>query len=426
VLSKEEYELLTRVGPGTPMGELLRRHWAPALLSWELPEPDCPPVRISLLGEPLVAFRDSTGQVGLLAEHCAHRGASLYFGRNEECGLRCVYHGWKYDVHGNCVDMPNEPPESSFKERIHHTAYPCTERAGVIWTYMGPRQLQPGLPELEWNAVPESHLYPIKKIQECNWFQAMEGGVDTSHITFLHSDKDRKTTNAIGAVGRYIRQDGAPRFEVVQTPYGMMIGAKRRAEEDSYYYRITQWLLPWYTMIPPFGTMPLGGHAWVPIDDEHTWSWSVGWHPERPLTQEERADYVAGERFFPELVPGTFHAKANKDNDYLIDRERQRSGTSFTGIKGIAAQDGGIQESEGPIYDRSNEHLGSTDAAIIQMRRRLLAMARDIQEGRDVPAPEPESYRVRSVSLVLPRTVSWPEAARDAVVATPGRLSASA
>src|SRR5437867_4202726 len=197
MLGPEDNALLTQSGPGTPMGGLMRRYWVPFLLSSELPEPDCSPVRVTLLGERLVAYRDTDGRVGLLDVHCAHRGASLFFGRNEESGLRCVYHGWKYDLEGRCIDMPNEAPESnpstplrtSFKEKIHLKAYPCRERGGMVWTYMGPRELMPGLPELEWAVVPEGQSFASKRLQECNWLQAMEGGIDSSHISFLHGGR---------------------------------------------------------------------------------------------------------------------------------------------------------------------------------------------------------------------------------------------
>src|SRR5712692_2506385 len=169
MLTREENELVTRVGPGTPMGQALRCYWLPALLAEEISAPDCPPVRVRLLGEDLVAFRDTEGPGGLLGAHCPHRGASLFFGRNEECGLRCVYHGWKYDVAGRCVDMPSEPEESTFKDRVQITAYPCAERGGVIWTYMGPPDRQPALPELEWALLPERQRYVSKRLQECNW-----------------------------------------------------------------------------------------------------------------------------------------------------------------------------------------------------------------------------------------------------------------
>src|SRR5438067_4559181 len=190
MLSAEDNALLTYSGPGTAMGALMRRYWIPCLLSSELPEADCPPLRTTLLGESLVAFRDSQGRVGLLDEHCAHRGASLFFGRNEECGLRCVYHGWKFDLEGHCVDMPNEPAESNFKHKIQHAAYPCEERGGVIWTYMGPAHKRPALIDLEWMRLPAGHSFISKTYEECNYLQGLEGGVDTSHSSFLHRRKE--------------------------------------------------------------------------------------------------------------------------------------------------------------------------------------------------------------------------------------------
>jgi len=168
MLTREENELLTRTGPGTPMGSLMRRYWVPALFSRELPEPDCPPVQAKLMGERLVAFRDTDGRLGLLGELCPHRTASLFYGRNEECGLRCVYPGWKFDVDGNCVDMPSEPPGRGFQHKIKTTAYPCIERGGVVWTYMGPAELKPEFPSLEWAELPEQHRFVSRHIQECN------------------------------------------------------------------------------------------------------------------------------------------------------------------------------------------------------------------------------------------------------------------
>src|SRR5947209_4356471 len=187
MVSLQENEFLCRVGPGAPMGELFRRFWLPALLPDEIPEPDCPPVRLRLLGEDLVAFRDSNGQVGVVGTHCPHRGASLFFGRNEEEGLRCVYHGWKFDVQGNCVDMPNEPAESNFKQKVHATAYPARDWGGLVWVYMGPKELQAELPQLEWTQVPESHRFVSKWYQETNYMQGYEGDIDSSHSSFLHS-----------------------------------------------------------------------------------------------------------------------------------------------------------------------------------------------------------------------------------------------
>src|ERR671935_2733057 len=250
MLKQEENELVTRVGPGTPMGSLMRQYWVPAMLSSELPTPDGDPVRVLLLGEKLIAFRDTNGKVGLLENNCPHRGASLFFGRNEACGLRCVYHGWKYDVTGQCVEMPNEPPESNFKDKIHHLAYPCVERTGVIWTYMGPLKTPPKLPDLEWNLVPTSQRYISKRYEECNWAQALEGGIDSSHSGFLHShlfdDGDGETPEFRRGMD-IKKKDKHPRFEVVDTDYGVLVGARRDADDERYYWRVNQVLVAVHT-----------------------------------------------------------------------------------------------------------------------------------------------------------------------------------
>src|SRR5579862_2201384 len=204
MLNAEENDTISRVGPDTPMGKLMREYWQPAMLSSELPAPDCTPVRIMLLGEKLIAFRDSNGQVGLLANHCPHRGASLFFGRNEECGLRCVYHGWKFDVTGRCVDMPNEPPESNFKDKVRATAYPCRERGGVVWAYMGPREEPPALPDLEPNMLAEEESYIGPIFQDCNWLQALEGDIDTSHVSFLHGGTTKLEETTPGTFQHYM------------------------------------------------------------------------------------------------------------------------------------------------------------------------------------------------------------------------------
>src|SRR3954464_12960947 len=273
MLSVEDNELLTRAGPGTTMGELFRRFWMPVLLSRELPEPDCPPVRATVLGEERVAFRDTSGRVGLVEARCSHRGADLFFGRNEECGLRCVYHGWKFDADGRCLDMPPEPEESTFKDRIRLGAYPCAERGGVIWAYLGPAERQPALPELEWALLPEDQRFASKRLQECNWLQAMEGGIDSSHISFLHRGDLSNNPLFKGAAGnKYNLGALSPVFEVVDTPGGLLIGARRNAEDDQYYWRITPFVMPCYTGVPPRGDHPIHGHFWVPIDDESCWA----------------------------------------------------------------------------------------------------------------------------------------------------------
>jgi len=426
MLTREENELLTRTGPGTPMGALLRRYWIPALLAEELTEPDCPPRRVTLLGERLVAFRDTRGEIGLLAEACAHRGASLFFGRNEEYGLRCVYHGWKYDVHGTCVDMPSEPAESTFKDRVHQAAYPCRERGGIVWAYMGPPEQMPGLPELEWALVPPSQCFASRRLQECNYLQSMEGGIDSSHISFLHRGLAPQADLRASSQGHdFIRRDRHPKFQIAEVDYGLLIGARRTVDEDHYYWRITQWLMPWYTMIPPFGDNPIGGHAWVPADDESCWAWSVDWHPTRSLTAAELEHMRSGGGIHSALIPGTFRPQANRDNDYLLDRQAQRT-ESMTGILGISAQDAAVQESMGPIFDRSREHLGTSDTAIIAARRCLLSAASGLREGREPAGLAPTSQRVRPASLVLPKDVPFQEGARDALDARAGHYVVSA
>jgi phthalate 4,5-dioxygenase oxygenase subunit len=425
MLSREDNELLTRVSKGTPMGEFMRRYWIPAMISEELPRPDCPPVRIKLLGEELLAFRNTDGEVGLIDEYCPHRKVSLYFGRNEECGIRCVYHGWKFDKNGDCVDMPSEPPTSTFKEKVSITAYPCRERGGVIWTYMGPAELMPELPELEWALVPDGHRFTTRRIQECNYFQAVEGGLDSSHISFLHRGGGgqgfiglNKYKNS--SAPKYLTQDTAPKFEVEKTDYGLLVGAKRNADEGNLYWRITQFLMPFYTMIPPFENAPRGAHAWVPMDDENVYTWNINWNPERPLTTMEITTLKEGRGIHMPVIPGTLRPVQNKDNDYQMSRELQASGASFTGIKGIGAQDSAVQETQGVIADRAAERLGSSDAAIIAARRVMLNAVRELKEGEYPPAVDPKTHHVRSASIVLPEGVPFQIGAKEVLGTKPG------
>lgn len=417
----EQNELLTRTGPETTMGDLFRRYWIPALLAEELPEPDCPPVRVQLLSERLLAFRDSSGKLGLVDEFCAHRGVSLWFGRNEEDGLRCPYHGWKYDVTGQCVDVPSEPVENGYAARIKLKSYPLIERGGVLWTYMGPPEAQPEPPEFEFCTVAPERSYVSKRFQDCNYLQAMEGGIDSSHVSFLHSGALNHDPLFKGAKGnQYNLQDFKVKFEVVESQGGLLIGARRNAEEGNYYWRITQWVMPCFTAIPPRGDHPIHGHFWIPIDDETCWAWSYDYHPTRDLTKDERQAMEDGKGIHVKLIPGTFIPAQNKDNDYLMDRAAQKAGTTYSGIEGIGIQDASLQESMGALVDRSKENLVATDSGIIMARHRLRKAAMDLQKGIEPPGRELDEQRVRSASLVLSPDAVFKEAAKEALIAKPG------
>jgi phthalate 4,5-dioxygenase oxygenase subunit len=415
-LTQEQNDALTRTNRGTLMGDLFRRYWIPALLAQEIAEPDCPPVRVKLLGEPLVAFRDTNGRIGLISEFCAHRGVSLWFGRNEECGLRCPYHGWKYDVNGQCVDLPSEAEESGMRARIKLASYPCIEQGGVVWTYMGPPELRPAPPQLEWTLVRPEQRFASKRLQECNYLQAIEGGIDSSHVSFLHSgalNQDPLFKGGKERANRYNLTDRMPVFDVVEYEGGLLIGARRQADNDRWYWRITPFIMPWHSLIPPRANHPIGGHAWVPIDDENCWAWSINYHPNRALTAEELQAMREGKGIHVKYVPGTFIPLANKSNDYLIDRSTQKSGRNYSGVEGIAMQDASLQESMGPIQDRTRENLCSTDNGIILMRRMLLKAAKDNRDGKTLPGLDPKSQRVRSCAIELPKNVKFKDGARD-------------
>ena len=428
MLKKEQNDLLTQTGPGTPMGNLFRRYWLPALLSEELPTPDCPPVRLQLLSERMITFRDSSGRLGAIDEFCAHRGVSLWFGRNEENGLRCSYHGWKYDVNGQCLEVPSEPAESGYCERVKLKSYPLVERGGVIWIYMGPPELQPALPEWEFATVPASQSFMSKRSQECNWLQALEGGIDSSHVSFLHSGALNSDPLFKGAKGNeYNLKDLKPVFDVVASDGGLYIGARRNAEAGKYYWRITPWVMPSFTMVPPRADHPLHGHFWVPIDDENNWAWSFDYHPTRDLSPYEVQAMKDGHGIHVRYEPGSnYRPLQNKENDYLMDRDAQKRRASFSGIEGIAMQDASLQESMGAIQDRTRENLVSTDNGIIMMRQRLLKTLKALTEkGEAPPGLDVRSQHIRSVALVLPAEQHFKEAASDALRSEPGKRHAS-
>ena len=421
MITHEQNEYLCRTNAGTPMGELFRRYWIPALMAEELPRPNCPPVQVQLLGERLIAFRDTQGRIGLMDEFCAHRGVSLWFGRNEENGLRCCYHGWKFDVTGQCVDVPSEPASSGFAQKIKLKAYPTIEAGGVIWAYMGPAAEQPPAPNFEWVHLPSSHVYISKRWQESNYLQAMEGGIDSSHVSFLHRydlDRDPLHRNTDGA--KHTRNTNTV-FDILESPGGLLIGARRNADPGYHYWRVTQWLMPWYTLIPPYKGNALNGHAWVPMDDHNNMAWTMTFHPVRPLSEEELDTMRKGGGVHPELIPGTFQPVANRHNRYLMDREAQEAHRTYNGIKGLAMQDASVQESMGPIQDRTKENLVSTDNAIIMARLRLRKAAQAVTQGGRAPGLEQEAQNVRSASFIIPEEEAFAEKALDAAKVREGQ-----
>jgi len=421
MLSAEMNELLTRPGPGTRMGDLWRRYWVPALMSTEVPEPDGPPVRVRLLGEDLVAFRDTTGSVGLVSAYCPHRRAPMFFGRNEEAGLRCVYHGWKFDSAGNCVDMPSEPPDSIFRTKINIAAYPTYEVGGLVWAYLGPRAEMPAFPGYEWLRAPATHRRVSKTLEHANWLQALEGGIDTAHSSFVHN-------NDLSDASRLKSIDQHPQLEVERTDYGFRYAGIRSVSGDRRYVRAYQYLMPAMQMRAAFLTgsgspreLPtLRGHIWVPIDDEWTmvYNWICSADQEREITDAfwEKHEKTAG-RGADDYIEGSYRLKRNLDNDFLVDREMQRSRT-YTGITGLNTQDFAVQEGMGPICDRTQEHLGTSDKAIIMARRLLREALDDIAEGRQPGGSDPESLRlVRPAEAVIDAALPWQEAIKDALVA---------
>ncbi|MEO8717619.1 MAG: Rieske 2Fe-2S domain-containing protein [Burkholderiales bacterium] len=345
MLSREDNALLTRVGPGTAMGVLFRRHWLPFMLADELVA-EAPPQRLRLLGEPLVAFRDGRGRAGLLGEHCPHRRASLALGRNEAGGLRCAYHGWKFDVAGRCLEMPSEPAGSAFRETVRAEAYAVTERAGLLWAYLGPSEKRAELPELEWLGLPAVQRHASRRVQDCNYAQALEGEIDESRM-------------GIAAL-----EDPAPRYTVHETPYGLACGARRSAPADRYRWRINLILMPCFTLVPPADdAQSRQFRAWVPQDDEHTSVLSVTWRNDAPLGERERDE-----------------------------------------LKSSEATHRALAQSAGPVADRTLEHLGTSDKALIAFRERLLGAARMLAEGIEPQTPyDPDCYRVRAHASLVPR-----------------------
>jgi phthalate 4,5-dioxygenase len=410
MLSREENELLTRTNADTPMGKLARRYWLPALLSEELPEPDGAPIRVKLMGEALVAFRRSDGQVGLVGEFCPHRGASLVLARNEENALRCIYHGWQIGCDGAVLDTPTEKAASDFKARLHQVAYPTREAGGMVWTYMGPPDRQPAFPLFPWNTVPANHVYSVKILQESNFVQGLEGGLDPIHVQFLHRQIDGSRLNQRNvALGGAV--DMAPDLYTLDTSYGFLSAAIRgHADPSRRYVRVTPFMMPWWTIVPyPVPEIASGrgthAHAWVPLDDEHCWVYYIHFDPYAPIDRS----VIDGLFNWSSLLEPGYVKRQNASNLYGQDREMMRT-RNYSGIGNVVLQDLAINETQGPIYDRSTEHLGTSDTAVISLRRRMLQAVRAFDDGQEPMGIDTDYATVRGVALSMPAELPWEDA----------------
>lgn len=404
MLSKEEDELLVATGRGRPGSDFMRCYWQPVALAEELPEGGAP-VSLKILGEELVLFRNDQGRIGLLGLHCAHRGADLSLGRIEDGGIRCIYHGWLYDINGHCLEQPAEPPGSDFKNKIRQRAYPCQELGGLIFAYLGKGE-PPELPRYEPLVALENHRFAYKVIHECNWLQAHEGEIDPAHLSYLHrrlqqpSWKQRpiKGSEGLQPMTMY-RADVAPRIEVEETDFGVRIYSIRRGGDDTVYLRVTNSIFPNVSTI--IGPMAGDGYDinWhVPIDDRNHWKFVVIFRRSGPLEARDWKNINS----VKEEIGRDYKLVRNAANKYIQDRESMKTG-NFCGMgTNNLPQDGAMVQSAGAIQDREEEHLGTTDKAIIANRRALLKAIHEVQAGGEPPhvMRDPEQKEVRQITVV--------------------------
>ena len=424
MLTQDENDLLTQTGPGTPCGELLRRYWQPAALSEELPLGGSPlPAR--LLGEDLVLFRDDQGRPGVVDIHCPHRGADLSYGRLEDGGIRCIYHGWLFDIQGRCLDMPGEPKGGEHKDSVCLRAYPCRERAGIIFAYLGPGD-PPLLPAYEILAAPEEHRFVSKVLSECNYLQGNEGNIDPVHLSFLHGIMNErlamsgrpseyiKVRGTDGPINKLLGETQAPLIDVDVTDFGLRICAWRPLENGKAYLRVSNFVMPNLCAVP--GETQGAGYLvnWhVPIDDQRHWKYMMVFSREAPLDKQRFRQRYAAE------VSSDYRPMRNKENRYLQDREEMKRG-SFSGFGPFfPAHDLNVTETMGAIQNRTREHPVSSDKAIVAARKLLLKAMNDIEEGRDpahvVRHAEANRFpHLTVISEVIPSSADWKEHTRKA------------
>ena len=419
-------ETLTRVGPATPMGDLMREYWIPALMSSEV-EADGAPVRLMLLGEKLIAFRDSSGRVGIMDHRCAHRCASLFLGRNEQNGLRCIFHGWKFDVDGNCIDMPNVPPWQDYKDKVHARAYRVIERNGLIWTYMGSRAEPPALPWIEMAMVPESEVAIDCMQRDCNWLQVMEGDLDTGHFGLLHLGALEAGDIADDNFLHHMAAQRWVELDVAARPWGTGYAAHQDAGDQTY-WRFANFMFPFWAQNPQsvFADHVDGG-AFVPMDDTHVMVFRFHWLKQTPFIPRKRdggpLPMLGFERdYLPHTTDwyGRWRPAANASNDWHIDRAAQRDGSSFSGIPNLFVQDQAVTESAGAILDHANEHLGPTDEMIARTRLRLHKAAIDLRDKGIAPpgVDDPEVFlEARGGSCYTAKGLDWEQVYADQLAA---------
>lgn len=413
MLTAEENELLCRVEGDAPMGQLMRRHWVPALLSEEVAEPDGKPVRVRLLGEDLVAFRDSDGRVGVLDEHCPHRGASLVYGRNEDCGLRCLYHGWKFDVEGTVLEMSSEPPESPLKDKVRHKAYPVREAGGLVWVWMGPAEEMAEFERPPFAPSDDTKVSILKVKVPANWAQITEGQIDSAHSSSLHSsDMVPARVETAGATETsWLRPstDKSPRLQAERTPYGFRYVAIRRPIKNATthdYIRMTVYVAPFISLIPPNSSYNVASVI-VPVDDVTSAFYFIAWGGERcPDTESWRK--FNSTRVGIDLDED-YRSLRGLQNDFGQDRQAMKAG-NFTGIKGIPNQDMAMWVSMGPIVDRTSDRLGASDLAIVEFRRLMVEAARQVEAGGPAlgtTEPRIPQAEIASYQGIVPKSTDW-------------------
>jgi phthalate 4,5-dioxygenase len=413
MLTHADNDLLCRVEGDAPMGKLMRQHWIPACLSDEVALPDGAPVRVRLLGEELVAFRDTRGRLGVIEEHCPHRRASLALGRNEECGLRCLYHGWKIDVEGNIVDKPSEPHACTPGPANQHLAYPCREAGGFVWVWMGARESMREFEPPAWAPSPDIKTSVVKIQVDCNWAQVLEGAIDSAHSSSLHSSDmvPAQVASAGATSSEWLRPstDKAPRLQLQRTDFGFRYVAIRRPidnEETHDYLRITLFVAPFSVLIPPNDRYNLAILN-IPQDDTHTMFYFIAWSDKEGIDQEEWRKFCGAQVGVD--LDKDFRRIRTYANNYLQDRSAMQAG-SHTGIKGIPNQDIAMWETMGAIADRSRERLGASDVAIVQFRRIMVDAARKVRDGGPAIGTSPQrvpQVKLSSFEGIVPKTTRW-------------------